>query len=266
MTDGLTGLYNHAYFLQALRQEVLRSKRHGLKAALLLLDLDDFKRVNDVRGHVEGDRVLMKAAAIVRDSVREIDVAARYGGEEFAVLLPDTSRLGAFVVAERIRRRVEERFAPRARGRHDLGRDRGLPRRRGDARPTSSCRPTPGSTGPRPRARTASCFPRASGAGPAASPRRSGVTLATGERRGAGPRQERLRGRPAREPARAGGGGQPGEPVDRAARCAAPVGLARRGRARRARARARRSRPSTSACASSSRRGPPRRSCGPAAD
>jgi diguanylate cyclase (GGDEF)-like protein len=111
VTDGLTGLYNHAYLLQALRQEVLRSKRHGLRAALVLLDLDDFKRVNDLRGHVEGDRVLMKAAAIVRDSVREIDVAARYGGEEFAVLLPDTSRLGAFVVAERIRARIEERFA-----------------------------------------------------------------------------------------------------------------------------------------------------------
>jgi len=111
VSDGLTGLFNHAYFLQALRQEVLRSKRHGLRAALLLLDLDDFKRVNDERGHVEGDRVLMKAAAILRDSVREIDVAARYGGEEFAVLLPDTSRLGAFVVAERIRQRIEERFA-----------------------------------------------------------------------------------------------------------------------------------------------------------
>jgi diguanylate cyclase (GGDEF)-like protein len=111
VSDGLTGLYNHAYLLQALRQEVLRSKRHGLRAALLLLDLDDFKRVNDERGHVEGDRVLMRAAAIVRDSVREIDVAARYGGEEFAVLLPDTSRLGAFVVAERIRRRIEDRFA-----------------------------------------------------------------------------------------------------------------------------------------------------------
>jgi diguanylate cyclase (GGDEF)-like protein len=110
VTDGLTGLYNHAYFLQALRQEVLRSKRHGLRAALLLLDLDDFKRVNDARGHVEGDRVLMKAAAIIRDSVREIDIAARYGGEEFAVLLPDTARLGAFVVAERIRTRLERRF------------------------------------------------------------------------------------------------------------------------------------------------------------
>jgi diguanylate cyclase (GGDEF)-like protein len=111
VTDGLTGLYNHSFFLQALRQEVLRSKRHGLRAALLLLDLDDFKAVNDERGHVEGDRVLMRAAAVVREGVREIDVAARYGGEEFAVLLPDTSRLGAFVVAERIRRRIEERFA-----------------------------------------------------------------------------------------------------------------------------------------------------------
>jgi two-component system, cell cycle response regulator len=111
VTDGLTGLYNHAFFLQALRQEVLRSKRHGLRAALLLLDLDNFKQVNDERGHVEGDRVLMRAAAVVREGVREIDVAARYGGEEFAVLLPDTSRLGAFVVAERIRRRIEERFA-----------------------------------------------------------------------------------------------------------------------------------------------------------
>jgi diguanylate cyclase (GGDEF)-like protein len=110
VTDGLTGLFNHAFLLQALRQEVLRARRHDLRASLLLLDLDDFKRVNDDRGHVEGDRVLMRAAAIVRDSVREIDVAARYGGEEFAVLLPETSRLGAFVVAERVRARIEERF------------------------------------------------------------------------------------------------------------------------------------------------------------
>ncbi|HVO11598.1 MAG TPA: diguanylate cyclase [Vicinamibacteria bacterium] len=110
-TDGLTGLFNHAFFLQALRQELLRSRRQGLKAALLLLDLDDFKRVNDLRGHVEGDRALMRATAVLRESVRGIDIAARYGGEEFAVLLPDTSRLGALVVAERIRRRLEERFA-----------------------------------------------------------------------------------------------------------------------------------------------------------
>ncbi len=111
VTDGLTGLFNHTYFLQAVRQELLRSRRHGLRAALLLLDLDDFKRVNDERGHVEGDRALVRAAAVLRETVREIDLAARYGGEEFAVLLPDTSRLGALVVAERVRRRIEERFA-----------------------------------------------------------------------------------------------------------------------------------------------------------
>jgi diguanylate cyclase (GGDEF)-like protein len=111
VTDGLTGLFNHAYFVQALRQELMRSRRHRLRAALLLLDLDGFKAVNDRLGHVEGDRALMRAAAVLRDSLREIDVAARYGGEEFAVLLPDTSRLGAFVVAERVRLRVEERFA-----------------------------------------------------------------------------------------------------------------------------------------------------------
>ncbi len=116
VTDGLTGLFNQTCFLQLLRQEILRSRRHGRRAGLALLDLDDFKRINDGQGHVEGDRTLIDAAAVLRDSVREIDIAARYGGEEFAVLLPDTSRLGAWVVAERIRRRVAERF----RGRHAL--------------------------------------------------------------------------------------------------------------------------------------------------
>ncbi len=78
-----------------------------------MLDLDNFKKVNDAHGHVEGDRVLMQAAALVRESLREIDVAARYGGEEFAVVLPDTPRIGAHLVAERIRRRIEEHFARR---------------------------------------------------------------------------------------------------------------------------------------------------------
>jgi diguanylate cyclase (GGDEF)-like protein len=110
LTDGLTGLYNHAYFLQALRREVQRARRHRSSLSVVLLDLDDFKRVNDSRGHVEGDRVLLKAAALVRDSVREIDVAARYGGEEFAVILTETDRDGAHLVAERIRRRIEEHF------------------------------------------------------------------------------------------------------------------------------------------------------------
>jgi diguanylate cyclase (GGDEF)-like protein len=110
ITDGLTSLYNHSYFLSSLRQEILRSKRHDSRTALLLLDLDDFKQLNDGHGHVEGDRVLARTAALLRETVREIDMAARYGGEEFAVILPDTSPTGAYVVAERVRERIEERF------------------------------------------------------------------------------------------------------------------------------------------------------------
>jgi diguanylate cyclase (GGDEF)-like protein len=113
LTDGLTGLYNHAYFIQALKREVLRARRHDLKLSLAMFDLDDFKKVNDTRGHLEGDHVLVRSAAVIRESLREIDTAARYGGEEFAVLLPETSRAGAHVVADRIRQRIEERFLSR---------------------------------------------------------------------------------------------------------------------------------------------------------
>lgn len=110
ITDGLTGLYNHAYFVHGLRREVQRARRQGLKLSVVMLDLDDFKKLNDSRGHLEGDRVLMKAASLVTESLREIDIAARYGGEEFAVILPDTPRAGAFVVADRIRSRIHEHF------------------------------------------------------------------------------------------------------------------------------------------------------------
>jgi diguanylate cyclase (GGDEF)-like protein len=113
VTDGLTGLFNHAYFLAALRRETQRAKRHGAKVSLAMLDLDDFKRLNDTRGHVEGDKVLVKSAELVGESLREIDIAARYGGEEFAVILPDTGRTGGFVVAERIRARLDAHFRRR---------------------------------------------------------------------------------------------------------------------------------------------------------
>jgi diguanylate cyclase (GGDEF)-like protein len=113
VTDALTGLFNHAYFIMALKREVLRARRHDLKLSLAMFDLDDFKKINDTRGHLEGDHTLMKTAAVVRESLREIDTAARYGGEEFAILLPETSRAGAHVVADRIRLRIEERFRRR---------------------------------------------------------------------------------------------------------------------------------------------------------
>lgn len=110
VTDGLTGLFNHTYFKDALRREVHRAHRHGLKLCLALFDLDDFKHLNDTKGHLAGDRVLVKAAALLRENAREIDVAARYGGEEFALILPETPRRGGLVVAERVRARVEAYF------------------------------------------------------------------------------------------------------------------------------------------------------------
>ncbi len=110
VSDGLTGLFNHAYFLNALRREVQRSRRNAYRFSLILFDLDNFKKINDTRGHLEGDRVLIKAAGLVKETLREIDIAARYGGEEFAVILPDTPSTGAFVVADRIRRNIEEKF------------------------------------------------------------------------------------------------------------------------------------------------------------
>ncbi len=116
ITDGLTGLYNHAYMLQALRREINRCRRHGLSMSLAMFDLDDFKKLNDTRGHLEGDKVLVKGAALVKETLREIDVAARYGGEEFAVILPDTAKEGAAIVAERIRARIEEHFQRRRGG------------------------------------------------------------------------------------------------------------------------------------------------------
>jgi len=113
ISDGLTGLFNQTYFRQVLQREVQRARRHGRELSLVMLDLDDFKKINDSRGHVEGDRVLTSAADVIRSGLREIDLAARYGGEEFAVLLPDTPRNGGYAVADRIRSGIEKRFGRR---------------------------------------------------------------------------------------------------------------------------------------------------------
>jgi len=111
MTDPLTTMFNRRYFQGALEVEIRRSRRYSLVMSLLLLDLDFFKSVNDIYGHVVGDLVLRRAGQVVRRAVRESDVACRFGGDEFAVVLPETDRLGAYAVAERIRRRIESRFA-----------------------------------------------------------------------------------------------------------------------------------------------------------
>ncbi|MEN6429344.1 MAG: GGDEF domain-containing protein [Coriobacteriales bacterium] len=106
ITDELTDLHNYRYLQQRLDDEVSRARRYGKTLSFLMLDVDDFKHVNDEHGHLVGDGVLAGLGRILKQSVREVDVVARYGGEEFSVLLPETDAAGAFIVAEKIREAV----------------------------------------------------------------------------------------------------------------------------------------------------------------
>lgn len=107
-TDDLTGLYNYRYLQIALEQEVRRSERYGLEFSLAFIDLDNFKNLNDTHGHLAGSNALKEVAGLLRKSVREVDLLFRYGGDEFTALLVETDSRGAAVVAERIRRAIEE--------------------------------------------------------------------------------------------------------------------------------------------------------------
>jgi diguanylate cyclase (GGDEF)-like protein len=107
VTDELTGLPNHRAFREAMAKEAARAQRFRHDLSLLILDIDDFKQVNDTYGHLQGDTVLRAVGRIVDDESREIDEPARYGGEEFVVALPETSLEGALEVGERIRSRIE---------------------------------------------------------------------------------------------------------------------------------------------------------------
>lgn len=103
VTDPLTGLFNRYHFEVTLQREVARSARHSAQLALLLVDVDQLKPVNDRWGHHAGDRVLGRVAHTIRESARGSDIACRYGGDEFAIILPDTDAPGARRAAERIR-------------------------------------------------------------------------------------------------------------------------------------------------------------------
>jgi diguanylate cyclase (GGDEF)-like protein/PAS domain S-box-containing protein len=107
ITDYLTNLYNRRYFMQRGDKEFKRSKRHKHPLALLMLDIDEFKKVNDIYGHEVGDLALRQVATVLKSSLRETDILGRIGGEEFAALLPNTALRDAFVLAERIRRTME---------------------------------------------------------------------------------------------------------------------------------------------------------------
>ncbi len=104
--DPLTTLFNRAYLHDALEREVARARRYGSPLSVLMIDLDGFKRVNDVWGHGAGDEVLRAVAAELRAAVRDSDILARYGGDEFCVLLPNTDADSARQAADRIRDRV----------------------------------------------------------------------------------------------------------------------------------------------------------------
>ncbi|HLB03162.1 MAG TPA: sensor domain-containing diguanylate cyclase, partial [Nitrospiria bacterium] len=107
ITDSLTGLLNRRYFQERLAEEMERSKRHKLPLSLIIMDIDDFKHFNDRYGHLAGDEALKTTARSLRNSIRAIDVAARYGGEEFTVILPQTTKQDAMVIAERFCREIE---------------------------------------------------------------------------------------------------------------------------------------------------------------
>jgi diguanylate cyclase (GGDEF)-like protein len=109
--DAVTGLFNRRYFETRLEAEVERARRQKQDLAVLLLDIDDFKRVNDTRGHLEGDRTLREVADLLRAGVRIFDVCARYGGEEFVIVMPAASLAVAQHVAERIRATIQRSFS-----------------------------------------------------------------------------------------------------------------------------------------------------------
>jgi diguanylate cyclase (GGDEF)-like protein len=110
VTDGLTGVYNHRRFHESLHAELARSERHKRPMAVLMVDVDFFKKVNDSMGHPAGDELLRRMAEVLGKDLRQTDLIARYGGEEFGVLLPETTKSEALQVAERMRGAVEDKL------------------------------------------------------------------------------------------------------------------------------------------------------------
>ncbi len=119
ITDSLTGLYNYRYFRNRLEHEITRSRRYGRELSLILIDIDNFKMINDTFGHLKGDEILIAIARLILDNIRkvdsisimkevELDIAVRYGGEEFMLILPETPLQGAISAAERLRKLIKE--------------------------------------------------------------------------------------------------------------------------------------------------------------
>ena len=115
-TDDLTGLYNNRYMQVAMAQEIRRSQRYGLEFSLVFLDLDHFKAINDTHGHLAGSAALQEVGLLLRECVRDVDTLFRFGGDEFGALLVETGSRSARIVAERIRRIIDENIFLQDRG------------------------------------------------------------------------------------------------------------------------------------------------------
>jgi len=112
VTDQLTGLYNRYYIFNRLNEEIKRAKRYGKNFCVILLDVDNFKNINDEFGHDVGDFVLFEVGEVLRNITRSVDTVGRLGGEEFIVICPNTDIVGGKIIAEKIRRSIEELHIP----------------------------------------------------------------------------------------------------------------------------------------------------------
>jgi two-component system cell cycle response regulator len=108
IVDGLTQIHNKRYLFEALERELIRARRHNRMLAVLMFDIDHFKRINDLHGHLAGDFVLKELARIVQSRIRRDEVFARYGGEEFCIILPETMLEGAVELGERVRENIQD--------------------------------------------------------------------------------------------------------------------------------------------------------------
>ncbi|HVO65319.1 MAG TPA: GGDEF domain-containing protein [Syntrophales bacterium] len=112
LIDSLTGLFNTRFFLKNLKTEMVRTKRTGHSCSLMIIDLDNFKLLNDTFGHVKGDKFLREVGKVLRDNVRATDMVCRYGGDEFAVIMPATELFPAIRLARRLHAAISKIPAP----------------------------------------------------------------------------------------------------------------------------------------------------------
>lgn len=109
--DPKTRLYNPRFFKEFVQKEIIRADRYQQRFSIILLDLDNFKIINDTEGHLYGDEVLIRFSNILKEQVRGEDIVSRFGGDEFSILLPQTGRIGARAIAERLKERVHKEFS-----------------------------------------------------------------------------------------------------------------------------------------------------------